>query len=444
VLRGLNRRKSHILVCIAALVLILASNSCSGSDSQNEGLLFGSTVPKINDRNLKIAEVVHGLYLPARIAFLGLNDILVIEKNNGTVNRIINGTILDHPLLDVNVANQEERGLVGIAVSKNEAGTYVFLYYTEAESKDDGKVLGNRLYRYEFTNDKLVNPRLLLDLPATPGPFHNGGAITIGPDGYVYVSVGDFSSCKFTTGISSCETFRTKAENYEGGHEPDGRAGILRVTQDGHTVGHGILGASHPLDKYYAYGIRNSFGIDFDPVTGKLWDTENGPDFGDEINLVKPGFNSGWNKVQGFWKPKGEEKGNIELRPSNLVDFNGKGFYSGPEFTWIKTVGPTAITFVNSDKLGKQFQNDILVGDVNTGRLYHFDLNEQRTGFNLKGQLADKIADTDGETKGTVFGHDFGEVTDIKVGPDGYVYVVVFSQQDGKILKIIPRFSDNK
>ena len=53
------------------------------------------------------------------------------------------------------------------------------------------------------------------------------------------------------------------------------------------------------MPKYYAYGIRNSFGMDFDPVTGNLWDTENGPSYGDEINLVEPGFNSGWQVVQG-------------------------------------------------------------------------------------------------------------------------------------------------
>ena len=63
----------------------------------------------------------------------------------------------------------------------------------------------------------------------------------------------------------------------------------------------GILGEEHPLNMYYAYGIRNSFGLDFDPVTGNLQDTENGPHFGDEINLVEPGFNSGWKKVQGIW-----------------------------------------------------------------------------------------------------------------------------------------------
>jgi glucose/arabinose dehydrogenase len=316
----------------------------------------------------------------------------------------------------------------------------VFLYYTEAESKDDGKVLGNRLYRYEFINDKLINPRLLLDLPATPGPLHNGGAVTIGPDGNVYVSVGDINAaCEFTNKNSSCQTVKTKAQNYESGLEPDGRAGILRVTKDGSKVGLGILGHNDFLNKYYAYGIRNSFGIDFDPVTGNLWDTENGPYYGDEINLVNPGFNSGWAKVSGIWKPNGTNAGDVTLKPHHLEDFAGNGKYRTPEFTWRNTVGPTAIAFINSDKLGKQYQNDILVGDVNTGRLYHFDLNEQRTGFNLKGQLADKIADTDRETKDIVFGHDFGEVTDLKVGPDGYVYVVVFSQQYGKILKIVPR-----
>jgi aldose sugar dehydrogenase len=413
--------------------------------SHELGLMFGRTVPKINDRNLKIEEVVHGLYLPTRMAFLGPNDILVTEKINGTVSRIINGTILDPPLLDVNVASQSERGMAGIAVSKSYAGTYVFLYYTETESKDDGKVLGNRLYRYEFINDKLINPKLLLDLPATPGPEHNGGAVTIGPDGNVYVSVGDINAaCEFTNKNSSCQTVKTKAQNYVTGLEPDGRAGILRVTKDGNNVGLGILGHNHFLNKYYAYGIRNSFGLDFDPVTGNLWDTENGPDYGDEINLVTPGFNSGWAKVAGIWKPNGTNAGDVTLKPRHLEDFGGKGIYRAPEFTWRNTIGPTAITFVNSDKLGKEYQNDILVGDVNTGRLYHFDLNEQRTGFNLTGQLADKIADTHRETKGIVFGHGFGEVTDIKVGPDGFVYVVVFSQQYGKILKIGPRYNDNQ
>ena len=89
--------------------------------------------------------------------------------------------------------------------------------------------------------------------------------------------------------------------------------------------------------------------------------------------------------------------------------------------------------------MGEQFQNDIFVGDVNNGNLYHFDLSEKRTGFVLKGKLSDKVADEKIENKDLILGHNFGEITDIKVGPDGYVYVLVYSQQYGKILKIIPR-----
>jgi glucose/arabinose dehydrogenase len=87
---------------------------------------------------------------------------------------------------------------------------------------------------------------------------------------------------------------------------------------------------------YYSYGIRNSFGIGFDPVTGKLWDTENGPSFGDEINVADPGFNSGWTNIQGVWQAGAEssEPGPVApLHPNNLVDFGGRGKYKPPEFS---------------------------------------------------------------------------------------------------------------
>src|SRR5919198_755599 len=237
-----------------------------------------SAGPTINDPNLKVEVVFKDLKKPTSMTFLGPNDILVLEKDIGTVQRIINGKMLAEPLLDVNVANANERGLLGIAVAKHTNGpTYVFLYYTEAkvDGEDDcPKVsycvpghdpLGNRLYRYELVDNKLVNPKLLLDLPAVPGPGHNGGRILIGPDNNVYFTIGDVGH-------------KGKTQNFINGPDPDGTSGILRVTQDGKPVGNGILGNKYPLNLYYAYGIRNSFGIDFDPITKKLWDTENGPD----------------------------------------------------------------------------------------------------------------------------------------------------------------------
>ena len=104
--------------------------------------------------------------------------------------------------------------------------------------------------------------------------------------------------------------------------------------------------------------LEIAFGMDFDPLTGKLWDTENGPTFGDEINLVDPGFNSGWWKVQGMWTvERGQMEGGwLSEKPSNLVDFGNKGVYSSPELSWNSTVGPTALKFLTTDKLGKEYR----------------------------------------------------------------------------------------
>jgi glucose/arabinose dehydrogenase len=110
--------------------------------------------------------------------------------------------------------------------------------------------------------------------------------------------------------------------------------------------GKGILGDEHPLDMYFAYGIRNSFGIAFDPLTGKLWDTENGSKHGHEINLVEQGFNSGWREVQGM----STSTINNKFERGNLVNFDGSGTYSEPQLDWQEEVGPTAITFLDSNK----------------------------------------------------------------------------------------------
>jgi glucose/arabinose dehydrogenase len=399
--------------------------------------------PTLEDPNLKVEIVAEGITFPTSMAFLANEDILVLEKNNGTVKRVIHGQVQPEPLLDLNVANQGERGMLGIAVARNNNGTtYAFLYFTESStgndySGDDGNYepLGNRLYRYEWLNGSLTNPKLLLDLPAVPGPNHNGGNIAVGPDNNLYLSIGNLND-------KELQDFRTQAENLKVGKVPDGRSGILRVTQDGKAVlkdNLTLLGNKDPLDKYYAYGIRNSFGMAFDPVTGNLWDTENGPDYGDEINLVEPGFNSGWLKVQGIWKtrPNGGQAGDVNfLIPEDLVNFDGKGNYSVPEFIWFNTVGPTEMEFLNSDKYGEQYENDMFVGDFNNGTLYNFDLDKNRTGLYLREPLIDRIAHNPGELQNIVFGRGFGGITDVELGPDGYLYILAATLD--KIFRIVP------
>ena len=400
--------------------------------------------PIIRDSNLGAEIIFKGIKFPTNMAFLGPNDILVLEKNEGTIKRIMDGHMLPEPLLNASVNNISERGMVGIAVADNRPGpTYVFLYYAEVvdtdheEIEDDredegddeeGGKVANRLYRYQLVGNKLVNPLLLLDLPGTPGPFHNGGEIAIGPDGNLYVTVGDVRN---DGGL---------AQNNLEGQEPDGRSAVLRITQEGKLVNSkGILGNDYPLNMYYAYGIRNGFGLDFDSLSGKLWDTENGPRFGDEINIVEPGFNSGWKKVQGTWEftknnSKGEFVANEKDLADELVSFNGTGKYSAPEFTWDSPAPAlTGIAFLDSKKLGSEYENDLFVGAYNTGHLYHFDLTQDRANLLLNGPLSDKIGSIArgniSDFQQVILGEGFGGITDVQTGPDGYLYVLALYQE---------------
>src|SRR5215213_2050236 len=157
------------------IIITYAQEEIEGVNASIEG---EDESPSIKDPNLGVELVSSdGLEFPTSMAFLGPNDILVLEKEKGTVQRIVNGGMLLTPVLTVDVASQVERCMCGIAVSQSDSGTvYVFLYFTEAEDGSGGissEPVGNRLYRYEWVNNLLVNPILLLDLPATPGPRHN-------------------------------------------------------------------------------------------------------------------------------------------------------------------------------------------------------------------------------------------------------------------------------
>ncbi|HET8793390.1 MAG TPA: PQQ-dependent sugar dehydrogenase [Nitrososphaeraceae archaeon] len=421
----------------------------------------------IHDATLKIELVTSGLDFPTTMAFLGPDDFLILEKNTGNVKRVIDGKVLDKPLLHVNTNIKDERGLLGVAVSKKKLSDYpffvenkklthnVFLYYIECNKK--GIDCENRIYKYDLDNEnnELVNSKLLVGIPSFPDPSHIGGIIRIGPDENLYFTVGNFQNTIPT------KLYKTKTQNFEDSEDIDGRAGILRMTQHGSLVlddnGKGLLGNEYPLDMYYAYGIRNSYGLDFDPVTDKLWDTENGPQFGDEINLVEPGFNSGSDKVYGIWKSnefgdmlknKTGEPIVIGDDPQDLVDFDDKGKYSPPEFIWIKTIAPTGISFLNSDKLGSKYKNDMFVGSADGGYLFHFKLNDARNGFILNGNLTDKIAYNRTDFDEILFAEGFSIITDVKEGPDGYLYIVSGLKQSktekfGAVFRVVPLTIDN-
>jgi glucose/arabinose dehydrogenase len=360
----------------------------------------------IRDPALSLNPAFSGFSSPTGIAFLNDtgNNILVTEKK-GNVRLISNGVVQESPIHAFNVDFQSERGLLGTEVLKKNGNTFVFFYITERSSEPsngDSENLRHRVYSFVWDGDKLTDQALLLDLPALPGPNHDGGKITIGKDGQLYVVIGDLNH-------------RSKLQNIENGNDPDLTGSIFRINPlDGSALpDNPFIGSGIPnMDKTFSYGIRNSYGLTSDPLTGTIWDTENGPDYFDEINIVYPGFNSGWRSIMG---PVSQSESTV----NDLVVFPNSR-YSDPIVSWPTPIAITDIEFINTPLLGAEYQNNILVGDHNIGNLYFFKVNEDRTGLDVN----DAIIDSEGETDSHVLGDGFGSITDIETGPDGKMYIV--------------------
>jgi aldose sugar dehydrogenase len=383
--------------------------------------------PMLHDDMLAVQLVTEGLDSPTSMRFLDDGTIIVLEKNSGQVRVVLDGKLMEEPALQVNVATGSEQGLLGIAIWNGENDTTsVFLYLTENYEGNSR----NLVYRYIYDKYEkiLENKTLVLDLPGEPGPFHNGGKIAIGPhDGYLYAVIGDVSS---GGGM---------LDNQIPGRPPEDKSVTLRVDRDtgapvrDNPFFNNYTGDLEKLQRYYAYGIRNSFGMDFEPVTGKLWITENGDHSYDEINIVEPGFNSGWHKIMG---PIGRTNVTVE-NDLNMLD---GAKYQDPIFSWYAPVGVTDIEFLDSTKLGDKYDDNIFVGDINNGNLYFFEVNGNRTGVTFQDpRLLDLVADPvkegqDSELSSLILGVGFGRITDIETGPDGLLYILTY--EDGKIYRI--------
>ncbi len=360
--------------------------------------------PIIYDDDYMVEKFATGLQYPTTMYFVG-DDILVLEKNTGKVIRISdNGVLYNEPALDVPVIQDNEAGLLGIVYLSN----HVYLSFTESLSgfdKRDRENARNAVYQYDWNGEKLTNPILIKELPGHLSSIHHGGVITTGLNNEIYFVIGDQEQRTTFQNIPIDATYETGS--------------IFKIdTESKNSV------------ELFAMGIRNSFGLAVDPVTGYLWDTENGIDKFDEINLVKPGFNSGWISIMG---PSYRVDADLStLNPKPFENF----VYSDPEFSWHVTVAPTAIAFPDKDSF-ERYSDWLFVGDYNNGRIYNFQLNSDRTGFVFYNQkLSDLVLDDNDEVDEILFAKGFQGVTDIKFH-DGAMYVVVIG--DGSIYKISPK-----
>ena len=222
------------------------------------------------------------------------------------------------------------------------------------------------------------------------------------------------------------------------------------------------------IHKIFSYGLRNSFGFDFDPKSGNLWLEQNGDDTFTELNLVRPGMNGGWIQVMGPLARINQFKeiettmfgGNLQQMrwpPTNIADSAEEArarmvmlpgaHYSDPDFSWKFEVAPAGLGFIKGRALGPQYDGDMILGAARTtlqgGHLFHFNLTGNRRKIAVDDpRLEDRVADNLDkfditESESLLFGTNFGIGTDIKTGPNGNLFVVSLS--NGAIYEIFRR-----
>jgi aldose sugar dehydrogenase len=494
--------------CALFVLLLIAAR-------EPRALVHAQTGPSMLAPNLAVKTVVSGLTQPTSMAFLGDGSFFVLEKSTGKVLLVNNGAV-KATVLDLGVNSSSERGLLGIALHPNfPSNPGVYLYWTcqapappaqnpyfptlrecpdppslGADTSDILAVplLGNRVDRFVWNAaaESLTYDRNLIKLhafqnegapvPAGQGDSaqraqgnHNGGIVRFGPDGKLYIIIGDNGRRGQLQNLRLGPTPPTPDDQF-GGPEPDDAhltGVVLRLNDDGSTpsdnpffsAGTSMGGeVGKNIQKIFAYGVRNSFGMAFDPYSGSLWTQENGDDSFDEINRVEPGMNGGWVQIMGpvsrISQFKSIEVNNFggalqQLRwpPTNIADTPGEALsrlfmlpgarYSDPEFSWKYAVAPAGIGFVQGRGLGPQYQGDLFVGAARTtladGYLFHLNLTGNRLKIGAGDpRLEDRVADNSAkfditESESLLIGRGFGIGTDIQTGPNGNLFVVSLS-----------------
>jgi aldose sugar dehydrogenase len=478
--------------------------------------------PQMLDRSLDVRAVISGLNMPIGLAFLGANDMFVIEKDTGRVQRVVDGAMTG-TVLDLGVNNNSERGLLGIALHPDfPRNPGVYLYWTcrstappsdpffpderrcldsnmfAADSGDILQVplLGNRVDRFvwdgsrlsfhhnvimlrAFQNDASPVPAGQDDAAQPPRGNHNGGVIRFGPDRKLYIVIGDNGRRGWLQNLQDGPVARGDDDQF-GGPEPDDAhltGVILRLEDDGRTPNDnpfidagrtmgGEVGSN--IMKIYAYGLRNNFGMAFDPFSGFLWEQENGDDSFSELNRVEPGFNSGWAQIMGPSSRLAQFKaiettvtpnppdpfaatyfGLQQLRwsPANIANTAQEAMsrlfvirgshFSEPEFSWRFEVAPGAIGFIASPGLGPRMQGNLLMAAARPflegGHLFRFILSGDRREIVVEDpRIGDRVADNRNkweitESQTLLAGRNFGVGTHIETGPNGNVFVVSLS-----------------
>lgn len=483
-----------------------------GTSALCSTLLADTTPPTLTDPNLKVTTVLNsGLSQPMGIVFLSADDYLVLEKASGQVKRVIGSVIQASPALDLAVNSASERGLLSMVLDPDFPRTpFAYVRWTESSTGADSTValetplLGNRVDRFVWNGSTFTFDRNIISLrslqtdniavpghpgtnnTANPAGNHNGGVMRFGPDGKLYVFMGDLGRRGWMQNLANGPFVTSPfVDDTFGGPAPDGvhlTGVIVRLNSDGTVPSDnpffgagaafgGEVGAN--IQKIYSYGHRNGFGMAFDPLSGWLWETENADDAYSELNRVIPGMNGGWiqfagpvSRVADFkfiettqfnsalqqnrWPPT-RVAYTPALAMSRMLMLPG-ATYVDPDLSWRYEIGPAGTAFVSGNSLGAEYNGTMWIGSArsnqqvgaNGGSLYRLRMTADRLHVDVSAdpRLADRVADnlfrtqkfegTESET--LKIGTGFGITPSIEQSPDGSLYVV--SNSDNAIYRI--------
>jgi aldose sugar dehydrogenase len=361
----------------------------------------------------KVVTVVEGLKNPWSMAWLPNGDMLVTERG-GTLRVVRGGKLLADPVAGVpKVRAQGQGGLLEVAVHPNFAQNR-FIYLSYAKPNEDGKQGTTALTRAKFENDKLVDPKEIFEAKAwNEAPGHFGGKIAFDNQNHIFMSVGDKMAGLFPRrpdGAMDPDLTGHPAQNFT-----THQGKILRLNDDG-TVpqDNPFVGQAGRLPEIWSYGHRHPQGLAFNAETGALWETEHGPQGGDELNLIEKGKNYGW-PVIGYGA-------NYTLGTEIHASRNKEGMEQ-PKAYFVPSIGISGLTFYKGDKFANWNGNAFVGGMAGTQRqLVRFSLNGPVV-VNREPLLRDEY-----------------RIRDVRTGPDGFVYIAVDNQfgQPTPIVRLEP------
>jgi aldose sugar dehydrogenase len=288
----------------------------------------------------ELTTVADGVDMPSSINFAPDGRMFFIEVWTGTIRVVEDGELLDEPFATLDIVQRDgftEHGILGLALHPDfEENGWVYAFHTVPD--DAGEPAEQRIVRLTADGNTAVDEEVIVDgLPYGPNCCHNGGRMVFGPDGNLYVSLGD-------------------VEVESTSQDPDNVAGsILRYTDEGDVAEGNPFGDDNPV---YAWGLRNPYGLTFHPETDELWITENGPDGYDEVNLIEAGENYGWPEARGF---------------------DGSDEYTRPIWSTgqSEAIGPTGIQIPTGEAI-PELENRVVFCDWNTSTARVLEVSEDR------------------------------------------------------------------